>query len=33
MWTTVWGTVLNSENFNLRLPIYEIDLDNLEELK
>ena len=34
MWHTVLCTFTESENFfNLRLPIYEIDLDNLEELK
>ena len=34
MWHTTLCTFTESENFfNLRLPIYEIDLDNLEELK
>ena len=34
MWHTTLCTFTESENFfNLRLPIYEIDLDNLEKLK
>ena len=34
MWHTTLCTFTESKNFfNLRLPIYEIDLDNLEELK
>lgn len=34
MWHTTLCTFTESENFfNLRLPIYEIDLNNLEELK